>query len=206
MLKFLCFLIFGLTYVKCDTSGVSLTGKSGAEHKMQQQFLFLLASITDKVDPAIASIKEDLDSSNIRKQSYGWALVAGGLGDSLGEYVENARNPQDIFTTPAAIYQYGYNIGYGLGFGGPFLLPSYLNDVKFDCSSEDFVALVNEYQYGYGIPQRVGSTELTNFGLDARQSLHCVLQHSGDYVEAAQIEYLIEDLIEAGQAVVTLRQ
>jgi len=196
------------SYVASEPTGyssVSLTGKSGAEQKMQQQFLFLMSAIADSVDPAIASVKEDLENNNFRAQSYGVALVAGGVGDSVAEYVENNRNPQDILTVPAATYQYGYNIGYGIGFGGPFLLPSYLSDTSFGCSSQDFLRLVSEYQYGYGVPANVGSTELTNFGLDAKGSLHCLLQYTGDYQEAARVDYLIDDLVEAGQAVVALR-
>jgi hypothetical protein len=215
MLICLSLLVFGTSPASSDTSAhasghtsghsVSITGKSGAEHKMQQQFQFLLSAIVERVDPAIATIKQDLDDGNFRKQSYGFALVGGGVLDSVAEYVENNRNPQDIVTDPVAIYQYGYNLGYGLGFGGPFLLPTYLNDASFDCSSNDFLNLVSEYQYGYGIPEYIGSTEVVNFGLDAKSALYCVVKHSNDYVEAAQIDYLIDDLVEAGQAIVALR-
>jgi hypothetical protein len=207
LLSSLVLLMVVISKVSSDTSTTILSGsvKSQAEQKMQQQFLFLLSAVADSVDSAVFSIKKDLDESNIRKQSYGWALVAGGLGDSLSDYVDNSRSPSDILTMPDVIYSYGYNIGYGLGFGGPFLLPTYLADTQFDCSSLDFLSVVSDYQYSLGVPQGIGATELENFGYDAKQRLHCVLQHSGDYAEAAKVGYLIDDLVDAGHAVVNLR-
>jgi hypothetical protein len=40
--------------------------------------------------------------------------------------------------------------------------------------------------------------QMTTFGQDVRQALFCLLQYSQDYAEAAEVGYLIEDLVEAG--------
>jgi len=177
----------------------------GASNKMEKQFVYLLSAIAGKIDPAIASIKEDLDKSNLRAQSYGWALVAGGFGDSLADYVGNNRVPSDVLTMPDVTYSYGYNIGYGFGFGGPFLLPTYLSDASFGCSSQDFLGLVSKYGFSYGLQGKIGEAKICNFGIDAKQALHCVLQHSGGYSQAAEIDYLIDDMVDAGVAVTKLK-
>ena len=46
-----------------------------------------------KVDSAVESIKEDLTSSNLKTQSFGAALIAGGFKDSLADYIDNNRVP-----------------------------------------------------------------------------------------------------------------
>jgi len=176
-----------------------------ASKKMEKQFLYLLSAIAGKIDPAVAAIKDDLTKSNLRAQSYGWALVAGGFGDSLADFVENARAPADVLTDPAVTYSYGYNIGYGFGFGGPFLLPTYLSDTNLDCSSQDFLGLVSKYGFSYGLKGKIGEAKVCNFGIDAKQALHCVLQHTADYSDAAEIDYLIDDMVDAGVAVSRLR-
>ena len=54
----------------------------------------------DKIDAGIAEVREDLSGNNLRSQSYGWALVAGGLGDTAADYVANTRMPQgNLFYT-----------------------------------------------------------------------------------------------------------
>lgn len=176
-----------------------------ASRKMEKQFLYLLSAIAGKIDPAIATIKEDLAKSNLRAQSYGWALVVGGFGDSLADFVESNRMPTDVLTDPAVTYSYGYNIGYGFGFGGPFLLPTYLSDTNFGCSSQNFLGLVSKYGFNYGLSGKIGEAKVCNFGIDAKQALHCLLQHTGDYSDAAEIDYLIDDMVDAGVAVSRLR-
>ena len=77
--------------------------------------------ILGKIDPAIATIKEDLAKSNLRAQSYGWALVVGGFGDSLADFVESNRMPTGIIPRPnlilAILRTERRKVG-GLGVGG----------------------------------------------------------------------------------------
>jgi len=179
---------------------------AGAAAKLEKQFLYLAASIPDKIDAGIAEVREDLSGNNLRSQSYGWALVAGGLGDTAADYVANTRMPQDILTMPDVVYSYGYNIGYGIGFGGPFLLPTYLADTKFGCSSLDFLSVLSKYGLRNGITySHISKHQLVSFGLESRESVHCLLKHSGDYAAAAEVGYLLDDLVEAGTQVLNLR-
>ena len=46
--------------------------------------------------------------------------------------------------------------------------------------------------------------QLQNFGADARQSLHCLVGQAGGYSDAAQVGYLIDDLLEAGAQYINL--
>ena len=63
-----------------------------------------------------------------------------------------------------------------MGFGGPYLLPTYIGDCSFDCSSADFSAVVYKYGLRYGVAgQNIGSSKLQNFGLDAKLALRNVL-------------------------------
>ena len=119
--------------------------------------------------------------------------------DTLADYIGNGRTPLDVITMPDVIYSYGYNLGYGVGFASPFLLPTYLGSCSIDCSSTDFTGLAQRYGITNGLAgQYIGESKICNFGLDAKQALGCLLQQKGDNKEAAQVDYLIDDLVEAG--------
>ena len=47
------------------------------------------------------------------------------------------------------------------------------------------------------VPQKI-LQDGSGLALDAKQALSCLLQQKGDSKEAAQVEYLIDDLVEAG--------
>ena len=47
--------------------------------------------------------------------------------------------------------------------------------------------------------------QICNFGIDSKVALHCLLQHAGDYKEAAEIGYLIDDAVEAGGAAARIK-
>jgi len=192
-------------YNTIDRSGGSVS--AAAANKLEQQFLYLISAIAEKIDPAIASIKADQDASNVRAQSYGLAMVAGGFKDSAADFIGNNRLPQDILTMPDVVYSYGYNIGYGFGFGGPFLLPTYLTDTRYGCSRRDFLGVVSRYGLGNGLnAHHTTETQLVHFGVDSKLAVHCLLKNSGDYAEAAEVGYLIDDMVEAGIQAIRLSQ
>lgn len=180
-------------------SANSVNGRQGGSHKMDQQFLYLLSLIPGKIDAAVSSISSDLADGNLKTQSFGWGLLAGGAKDILADFIGESRVLSDVITMPDVVYKYGYSVGYGFGFGGPFLLPTYLNDPNLDCSSSDFVGVVRRYGIQNGVSNGITTeTRLKCFGMDAKVALHCLTQHAGDYKEAAEVEYLIDDLVEAG--------
>ena len=151
------------------------------------------------IDPAISSLKSSCEESYIKTTSYGFAILGGGLGDTLSDYYGNSRSPSDIITSPDVGVSYVYNLGYGFGFAAPFLLPTYNPSCSFSCSSSDFLSLAQQYGLSYGLGgQDIGDTKICSFGLDAKQALSCLLQNSGDSKEAAQVESLIDDMVEAG--------
>ena len=159
-------------------------------------FNFLVPGL---IDPAIESVYSSCEESALKTRSYGVALVGGGLGDTLADYYGNSRRPSDILTMQDVLYSYGYNLGYGVGFGAPFLLPTYVPSCDLSCSSTDFLYLARKYGLSYGLTgQDVGESHICNFGLDAKQALSCLLQNKGDSKEAAEVEYLIDDMVEAG--------
>ena len=121
------------------------------------------------------------------------------MGDTLSDYYGNSRSPSDIVTSPDVGVSYVYNLGYGFGFAAPFLLPTYNPSCSFSCSSSDFLSLAQKYGLSYGLTgQEVGDTKICSFGLDAKQELSCLLQNTRDSKEAAMVESLIDDMVEAG--------
>jgi hypothetical protein len=151
------------------------------------------------IDPAVDSVVSSCEQSSLKTRSYGVALVGGGVGDTLSDYYGNNRSPGDILTMPDVQYSYGFNLGYGVGFGAPFLLPTYVPSCSLSCSSADFVSLARKYGLSYGLTgQDVGESKIFNFGLDAKQVLSCLLQNKADSREAEKVEFLIDDMVEAG--------
>ena len=123
--------------------------------------------------------------------------------------------PTDPLTMPDVAYGYIYNLGYGVGFGGPYLLPTYVGDCDFSCSSRDFLSVVASYSLTEGLAgQHIGEAKLTNFGTDAKLALGCIVNAAGDSKEALevkttdttkksplswlQVENAIDNLVEAG--------
>jgi len=192
------FVVFNL--VKCESGGIS-----GAIDKLNNQFKYLISVVEGSVDPVIASIKDDCQQSRFQTQTYGWALLTGAGLDIAADYVGESRQPQDIITENL-IYPYGYFAGYGIGFGAPYLLPTYIGSCSFDCSSRDFASVVNKYGFRQGVAGlNIGASKMTNFGIDAKQALSCVIQQTGDSQEAARIDFTIDDIVEAGKQILSLQ-
>ena len=170
----------------------------GAITKLEQQFHYLLTYTMRLIDPAIEAVVSDCEESSLQTRSFGAALIGGGVGDTLADYYGNSRSPEDILTMPDVQYSYGYNLGYGVGFAAPFLLPTYVPSCSVDCSSSDFLQVARKYGLSYGLTGKyLGEAEICSFGIDAKQSLNCLLTNAGDSKEAARVEYLIDDMVEA---------
>jgi len=196
------FLVFLLvSSISCDSSGIN-----GAIDKLNSQIKYLISNIEASVDPTISSIKSDCESSRLRTQTYGWAILAGAGLDIAADWFGESRQPVDLFTENL-IYPYGYYGAYGMGFGGPYLLPTYIGSCSFDCSAADFSAVVYKYGLRYGVAgQNIGSSKLQNFGLDAKLALSCLLQQTSDSQDAARIEYYIDDIVDAGTQILALQE
>ena len=92
---------------------------------------------------------------------------------------------------PDVMYGYIYNNGYGVGFGGPYLLPTYVGDCDFSCSSRDFLSVVASYSLTEGLAgQHIGEAKLNNFGTDAKLALGCIVNAAGDSKEAQEVKQL----------------
>ena len=105
------------------------------------------------------------------------------------------RMPTDPLTMPDVAYGYIYNLGYGVGFGGPYLLPTYVGDCDFSCSSRDFLSVVASYSLTEGLAgQHIGEAKLTNFGTDAKLALGCIVNAAGDSKEALEVKNLLQNL------------
>ena len=156
----------------------------------------------------MSSLSNNCEESRLLTQTYGWSLIGGGSLDTMADFIGNSRTPLDVITMPDVIYSYGYNLGYGLGFAGPFLLPTYVGSCSFTCSSQDFLAVVQKYglTYGVGRAGHLGESKLHNFGSDAKEAISCLLGEKGSSKEAAQVDFAIDDLVEAGQQIVRLQR
>jgi len=192
--------------LKAEHRGGGAVGN--AVQKLEKQFMFLLRHVTGLIDPAVSSVRSACELSSLQTRSYGAALLGGGVGDTLADYYGNSRIPADILTMPDVQYSYGFNLGYGVGFSAPFLLPSYVPSCSFSCSSLDFISLARQYGLlDYGLTgQEIGESKICNFGVDAKQVLSCLLQNKGDSKEAANVDFLIDDLVEAGKQRIRLQK
>ena len=102
--------------------------------------------------------------------------------------MSSSRIPTDPLTMPDVLYGYIYNLGYGIGFGGPYLLPTYVGECDFSCSSRDFLNVVASYSLTEGLAgQHIGEAKLANFGVDAKQALGCIVNAAGDSKEALEV-------------------
>jgi len=194
----------------CLLSLVEVEGDKGAisaaVEKLNTQLQYLISSVEASVDPVIASIKSDCEQTRLQTQSYGWALLGGGSLDIAADWYGNSRNPADILGGENLIFPYGYYAGYGIGFGAPYLLPTYIGDCSFDCSAADFSAVVYQYGLSGGVAgQVIGTSKLHNFGLDAKQSLSCLMQQTGSSKAAARVESDIDNIVEAGNQIISLQ-
>merc|ERR1711997_435721 len=191
--------ILFLSAVSCDTS------VGGAIDKLDKQMRFLIQNIEGSVDQFISDLRSDCEGSRLQTQTYGWGLLAGGALDIAAEQI--GQDADAVLTMPDVTYSYGYYAGYAMGFAGPYLLPTYIGSCSYDCSSTDFNTIVNKYNFRNGISgQNIGASKIQSFGIDAKQALSCITQHSGDSKEAASVSYSIDDIVDAGLQIVSLQK
>ena len=121
------------------------------------------------------------------------------MGDTLTGYLEGNRWHIGVLSISKDFLKDVYNLGHGFGFGFHYLLPSFLPQCSLTCSSADFTSLIKGYGLSHGLTgQEFRDSTIANFGLDAKQVLGCLLKKKDDNKDAARVEYLIDDLVEAG--------
>jgi hypothetical protein len=151
------------------------------------------------IDPSVEATVASCKQSSLQKQSYGVALIGAGLGDTLTGYLEGNHSHTDVLSISKDHFKDVYNLGHGFGFGFHYLLPSFLPKCSLTCSSADFISLIKKYGLSRGLTGlEFRDSKIANFGLDAKQVLGCLFNRKGYNKEAARLEYLIDDLVEAG--------
>jgi len=184
-----------------DGAHHSGSGVQGAIHKLDQQFLYLLSHITSLIGPAKYSLADDCQQNYLKTKTFGWSILGGGLLDTASDFFGNFRSAEDILTMPDVGFSYVYNNAYGIGFGAPFLLPTYNPTCSYRCGANDFLGVVNDYGLSNGVGSRHGpggEAALQSFGDEAKLAIGCVVDQRGDSKEAAEIAFLIDDLVTAG--------
>ena len=166
-----------------------------------------LSIFADLIDPIVTSESTKCRRLYLDSQAYGWTQLAGGVLDTLADYASNSREPLDIFTEPDFMFNTGYNMYFGVGSAAFFLLPSYLPSCSFSCSSNDFVTLVRDYSFVHGLAdQHVHELDLFNFGLEVKVALRCLLKQKMINKQAAMVDDMIEDLLDAGKQIIRLQK
>merc|ERR1712018_95371 len=182
------------------------SGVEGAISKLDQQFQYLLSHISNLIGPAKYSLADDCQQNFIKTKTFGWSILGGGLLDTASDFFGNMRSAEDILTNADVGFSYVYNNAYGIGFGAPFLLPTYNPSCSYRCGVNDFLGVVTNYGLSNGVGGLVmghghgpgDAAALQSFGDDAKIAISCVVDQKGDSKQAAEIAFLIDDLVTAG--------
>ena len=107
------------------------------------------ASIPVLIDEGVARIERDLDKKVATSISWGMAIISGGIGDIMGDFIKAERNIGNLAgndgSTPASVLlNYGFLFNYGLGFGLPFIVG--LPSRKVDATGQDFTNVQHQYE------------------------------------------------------------
>merc|ERR1712088_63204 len=177
------------------------SGVQGALNKLDQQFLYLISHISSLIGPAKYSLADDCQQNYLKTKTFGWSILGGGLLDTASDFFGNFRSAEDVLTMADVGFSYVYNNAYGIGFGAPFLFPTYNPPCSYRCGANDFLGVVNDYGLSNGVGGRHGpggEAALQSFGDEAKIAIGCVVDQRGDSKEAAEIAFLIDDLVTAG--------
>ena len=112
---------------------------------MDAKIFELQGKLPELIPSAKAEIEDKLRFTLFKKMTQGWSIVAAGVKDIWGDYVNNNYQLQN----QQQLYNYGFLFFYGLGFGLPALvgnppLP------PIDCGLENYYATVEKYGLSNG--------------------------------------------------------
>lgn len=157
----------------------------------------LFAKLPGLISDAKLEIEDKLRFTLFKKNTQGWSIVAAGIKDIFGNYVNNDYQ----ITSTGQLYNYGFLFFYGLGFGLPALvgnppLP------PIDCGAENWVATVDKYGLSYGPTNLVSQfgvksarSLINEFDTFVRLELACILEEEDNCESAAEVKWTLDNLV-----------
>ena len=175
-----------------------------SKDRLDSVILYLIGELPSKIDHAKKTIEDDIRKTNLKKDSQGWSIIFGSYKDIYSDWVINSRSVTN-FGGINTIYNYGFLFFYGIGFGAPLLVGH--ESSTLHCDSNTFLGLINKYGLGYGVgkyfdPYDEADTHslgsrVAEFELISATKLDCVLSRADDHIEAAEVQWKLEELIAA---------
>ena len=170
-----------------------------AKTHLDAQITYILASLPFQIDLAEETIEKKVKFLVLNKVSWGWAVVIGALLDFYSDYANNNRTLGN-FGDISAWYGYGGKGFYGIGFGFPYLLSLPVDNLP--CHASDFQETLDQYKLTNGLDELFATTLplsavraiVSEFDAWVRIKIACITDSGSDYVEAAEVSYLLDEL------------
>ena len=169
---------------------------------LDAQVAYILAALPFQIDLAEETIEKKVKFLVFKKLTWGWAVVVGALFDFYSSFVLNNRTLGN-FGDVSTWWGYGQTGFYGIGFGFPYILG--LPEDNLPCHSSDFQETLEQYKLTNGLddlfatslPISAIRTIVGEFDSWVRIKIACITDSEGDYVEAAEVSFLLDELIGA---------
>jgi hypothetical protein len=166
---------------------------------LDAQIKYILAALPFQIDLAEEKIEKKVKFLVFQKLTWGWAVVIGGLFDFYSDFVNNNRSLGN-FGDISVWWGYGSRGFYAIGFGFPYLLS--LPEDNLPCHSSDFQATLDQYKLTNGLDELFATSLpissiraiVSEFDSWVRIKIACITDSEGDYVEAAEVSYLLGEL------------
>ncbi|TRY75001.1 hypothetical protein TCAL_04944 [Tigriopus californicus] len=177
--------------------------QTSAKERLDNQIFYLINEIPKKIASAITVVEDGRAKTRLKRITQGWSIVFASWKDIYSIYLFNNRTLSTVTTSD--LYIYGFLGSYGIGFGYPLLLG--LPKANLPCDSHSFSTLLDRYGLSYGVSAFMPyqsqseslslSSRIAEFDLLVRTQISCILVEEGQYVEAAEVNWALEELITA---------
>ena len=159
----------------------------------------MLSALPFQIDLAEEKIEKKVKFLVFQKLTWGWAVVVGGLFDFYSDFVNNNRTLGN-FGDISAWWGYGSTGFYAIGFGFPYILS--LPEDNLPCHSSDFQETLDQYKLTNGLDELFASSlpisgiraVVGEFDSWVRIKIACITDFESDYIEAAEVAYLLDEL------------
>ena len=166
---------------------------------LDAQIKYILAALPFQIDLAEEKIEKKVKFLVFQKLTWGWAVVVGALFEFYSDFVLMNRTLGN-FGDISAWWGYGQVGFYGIGFGFPYLLG--LPEDNLPCHSSDFQETLEQYKLTNGLDELFATSLpisairaiVSEFDSWVRIKIACITDSEGDYVEAAEVSYLLNEL------------
>lgn len=171
---------------------------------LDDQIEYLVAEVPIKISDAVKVIENIQQFKIFKRVAQGWSIVVGSWLEIFSDILIFNRT-KNHFGGMTTIYNYGVKGFYGVGFGFPLLLG--LPESDLDCNEEDFYLLTSKYRLANGLKDLMASgipvpaiqSVISEFEIIIRAQLGCILEFDGEIPEAADVTFILDDLITAMQ-------